>query len=106
MSHFIRRLAALRRPKTPRAPARTIGQLRTKLWITPLEDRTVPTAYTVNATPAPGAGSGTAGGLRYCLTQATAAAGNSVNFDTTVFGTPQTIPLASALPVITQPMTI
>src|SRR6516164_10925062 len=106
MSRIYRYLAALRRLKPAAAPVRTARSARTRLWVTPLEDRTVPTAYTVNATTDTGTGSGTTGDLRYCITQATAAAGNSINFDTTVFGTPQTITLTSALPTITQGMTI
>src|SRR5262249_48115972 len=58
------------------------------------------TIYTVNAITATGAGSGTTGDLRYCIDQADANSntdGSLIQFDPTVFGTPQTITLSSTL---------
>jgi hypothetical protein len=67
-----------------------------------LEDRLAPSVYTVTSTGDTGAGSGLNGDLRYCITQANANAGtNTIQFDSNVFGTPQTIILTSALPTIT-----
>src|SRR5262249_30560137 len=59
-----------------------------------------PTVYTVNAITDTGAGSGTTGDLRYCITQADAnpnTFGSVIQFDPTVFGTAQTITLSSTL---------
>ncbi len=61
---------------------------------------TVPTVYMVNATTDTGAGSGTTGDLLYCIDQANAnpnTAGSVIQFDPTVFGTPQVIALSSTL---------
>ena len=59
-----------------------------------------PTVYTVDLTSADGTGSGDSGDLVYVIEQADAnpnLAGSIVNFDPTVFGTPQTITLSSTL---------
>src|SRR4051794_5891031 len=74
---------------------------RARLWLSPLEERTVPALYTVNSTADLGTGTGTTGDLRYCLTQANAAPGaDSITFDPTVFATAKTIVLTgSELPV-------
>jgi len=83
MSPFFRRLVAgFHRP-------RTVRQLRTRLWLAPLEDRAVPAVYTVNALTDTGAGAGTAGDLRYCLTQANASAGvaDTISFQAGLTGT-------------------
>ena len=58
------------------------------------------TVYTVNAITDTGAGSGTTGDLLYCIDQANAnpnTDGSVIQFDPTVFGTPQTITLSSTL---------
>jgi hypothetical protein len=67
------------------------------LWLSPLEDRAVPAAYTVTALTDTGAGSGTVGDLRYCLTQANASAGVADTIDLT--GVSGTITLTGELPV-------
>ncbi len=59
-----------------------------------------PTVYTVNLTSANGTGSGNSGDLVYVIGQADAnvnPAGSVVQFDPTVFATPQTITLSSPL---------
>ena len=58
------------------------------------------TLYTVNATTDTGVGSGTTGDLLYCIDQANAnpnTDGSVIEFDPTVFGTPQSITLSSTL---------
>jgi hypothetical protein len=68
----------------------------------PLEDRLVPSTFTVLNTNDSGDGS-----LRQAILDANAAAGPDViNFDPTTFGTPQTIRLQSSLPDITDDLTI
>ncbi len=70
-----------------------------------LENRTLlsgsPTVYTVDLTGGTGASTGTdAGTLLYCITQAntnTSTSGSEIQFDPTVFATPQTITLFSTL---------
>jgi hypothetical protein len=69
-----------------------------------LEDRVLlsgsPTLYTVSAITDSGAGSGAAGDLAYCISQANAntnTAGSVIQFDPTVFATPQTLTLSSTL---------
>jgi hypothetical protein len=58
--------------------------------------------YTVNSTGDTGTGIGLNGDLRYCITQANTDAGtNTIQFDPTVFGSPKTITLTSALPAVT-----
>jgi hypothetical protein len=59
-----------------------------------LEDRTLPSTYVVNSLTDTGAGSGLAGDLRYCATNATS--GN----DTIDFGVSGAIKLESALPAL------
>ena len=72
-----------------------------------LEQRLVPSVYTVNALTDSGSGSGLAGDLRYCITQADADPGSTIQFDGTVFNTNKTIALGgSELPVITANVTI
>src|SRR5262245_3904944 len=59
-------------------------------------------AYTVDNLGDTGAGTGTTGDLRYCITQANAAGGtNTISFSVT-----GTITLLSALPTITNDLTI
>ena len=95
---------ALLSARTPRHARKPSGQRRNRrLWaLEALEDRVLlaATVYTVNAITDTGAGSGTTGDLLYCLTQANAnpnTAGSQIQFDPTVFGTPQTITLSSTL---------
>src|SRR6516164_2476129 len=60
-----------------------------------LEDRRLLSTFTVNSTGDTGTGSGLVGDLRYCITQANSAGGDeTIDFDSTVFGTPQTITLS------------
>jgi len=73
------------------------------LWVLEgLEDRVLlsPTLYTVNAITDTGAGSDTAGDLRYVINQANAnpnTDGSLIQFDQTVFNTPQKVTLSSPL---------
>jgi fibronectin-binding autotransporter adhesin len=70
------------------------GLTRTHLSVHGLEDRTVPSTFTVNSIADSGAGSGLVGDLRYCITQANANGGaDAINFDSALFSTPQTITL-------------
>ncbi|HEV3167145.1 MAG TPA: choice-of-anchor Q domain-containing protein, partial [Isosphaeraceae bacterium] len=82
-----------------------VARRRRKQWALEwLEDRVLlaGTVYTVNLTTDTGTGSGGAGDLLYCITQANAnpnSAGSLIEFDPTVFnaGTPKSIKLANAL---------
>jgi hypothetical protein len=72
-----------------------------------LEDRLVPATYTVNTLADTGAGTGLTGDLRYCITQADANPGSTVQFDATLFAATQTITLSGTeLPVLTADTTI
>jgi predicted outer membrane repeat protein len=83
-------------------PARTKPKAGFRPVLEVLEDRRTPSTFTVNSTGDTGTGSGSSGDLRYCITQANSAGGaNTIQFDSTVFGTPQTITLTSLLPAIT-----
>jgi hypothetical protein len=86
------------------------------LLLRALEDRVAPATFTVTNTGDAGAGSGASGDLRYCITQANldgnnpdiigfsnTTAGGATNF---FDGFPHSIALASALPAITNPLTI
>ena len=77
--------------------------LKARLLLQPLEDRTAPANFTVNALTDTGAGSGTSGDLRYCISQSNATPGPNTIDATGVSGT---ISLTSALPAITAPVTI
>lgn len=89
----------------PRRP--TPPSTRFRLRLAALEDRLAPATFTVNAVSDTGAGSGAAGDLRYCITQANATAGaDAVVFDPALFATAQVITLASALPTIAEDLTI
>ena len=67
-----------------------------------VEERTLMSGlYTVNSLADTGAGSGSAGDLRYCITQADLAGGATINFS--VGGT---IQLKSALPDLTRNVTL
>ena len=60
-----------------------------------LEGRVVLSTFTVNSLGDAGIGSDDAGDLRYCINQANADdQANTIVFDPTVFGTPQTITLS------------
>jgi len=92
MSRIYRCLAALRRLKSVHAPVRAARTPRARLWLSPLEDRTVPTAYMVNALTdtggATGTGTGTTGDLRYCIVQANTNSGaDTISFQTGLTGT-------------------
>ena len=59
-----------------------------------LEGRQLLSTFTVNSTGDSGSGSGLAGDLRHCITQANSDGGDeTIVFDKTVFKTPQTITL-------------
>ena len=94
-------LLSARKPRHGRKPSSP--RRRRRLWaLEGLEDRVLlaATLYTVNAITDTGAGSGTTGDLLYCIDQANAnpnTAGSVIEFDPTVFGTPQTITLSSTL---------
>jgi hypothetical protein len=109
MSRLIRRIfdRATEKFTPPRSrasrPARTAAGLKTRLLLQPLEERAVPTVYTVNSLADTNTGSGTAGTLRYVITQADADVGAPHTIDLT--GVSGTITLTSALPTITQDMT-
>jgi hypothetical protein len=80
-----------------RPVGRTIRKARHRLRLTleVLEDRWVPSTFTVNSLTDLGAGSGMAGDLRYCITHANSTSGaNTIVFDTTVFATARTIILS------------
>jgi hypothetical protein len=82
-----------------RKPIKRIVSLRMER----LEDRTVPSGYSVDNTGDTGSGSGSSGDLRYCITQANAA-GVATTIDAShVTGT---IALTKPLPVITISVTI
>jgi hypothetical protein len=84
------------------AAVRTTSPRKVRLRVEALEDRLTPSTYTVTSTGDTGAGSGLSGDLRYCITQANNNGGpNTIQFDSTVFSTPQTITLTSLLPTIT-----
>ncbi len=89
-------------PSSARKRTRTRPQRRRLRALESLENRRLlaATIYTVNATTDTGAGSGTTGDLLYCIDQANAnpnTDGSVIQFDPTVFGTPQTITLSSTL---------
>jgi hypothetical protein len=75
-----------------------------------LEVRLVPATYIVNTLTDTGAGTGLTGltgDLRYCITQADANPGSTIQFDSIMFATPQTITLnGTELPVLTADMLI
>src|SRR3712207_630664 len=91
--------------RTPMRPL-TNTAIRRTLRATPrlhsLEGRCVPATFTVNATTDTGAGSGSAGDLRYCIGKANAASGaDAIAFDPTVFGVARTITLTQGTLQIT-----
>ena len=105
MSRTVSRpFSALLSARTPRHSRKASSpRRRRRLWVLEgLEDRVLlaATLYTVNAITDTGAGSGTTGDLLYCIDQANAnpnTDGSLIQFDQTVFGSPQTIALSSTL---------
>jgi hypothetical protein len=82
-------------PRSPRTSARqTRRPPRVRPLLESLEDRRLLSTYVVNAVTDTGAGSGLAGDLRYCITNATSGS------DTITFGVTGTIKLESALPAL------
>src|SRR5438876_9034570 len=81
-----------------------------RLTLLACEDRLAPATFTVNALTDTGAGSGLAGDLRYCVTQANDEAdypgADTINFDSTLFGTAKTILLTGGQLPITAPVNI
>jgi hypothetical protein len=97
---WIRRLFA-RSPRTGTMSA--CRRLRCRPALEILEDRVVPSNFTVNSNGDSGTGSGTTGDLRYCITQANTVGGSN----TIDFSFPSAaISLNSALPTITNNLTI
>src|SRR5262245_48859221 len=66
-----------------------------RLQLHSLEERAVPATFTVNELDDNGTGSGNAGDIRFCLTNA--AAGDVIQFSPTTFATPQTISVTDQL---------
>ena len=91
--------------RSERARARSRRSLGCRRWVPEgLEDRVLPaspTVYTVDLISDSGAGSGNAGDLAYVINQANAnhtnPAGSLIQFDPSVFRTPQIISLQSTL---------
>src|SRR2546428_7029591 len=79
-----------------------------RLRLDRLEGRTVPSTFTVNALTDTGAGAGTMGDLRYCVSQANATPGtDNILFDAAVFsGSTQTISLANGELALSEAVTI
>jgi hypothetical protein len=88
--------------RSPGAPAksRNVAGLKARLSLQPLEERAVPTVYTVNSLADTNTGNGTAGTLRYCLTQANADTAGPHTIDLT--GLTGAITLTAPLPTIMQ----
>jgi autotransporter-associated beta strand protein len=68
-------------------PTRPVRRTLARPRLTCLEDRTVPTTFTVTGTGDAGTGSGTSGDLRYCIAQANANSGADVIDASGVTGT-------------------
>ena len=91
--------------RTSRARATAGARCRKRAWLLEgLEDRLLlsgsPTIYTVNSTNGGVSGSGDSGTLPYVIGLANAdsnTAGSEIQFDPTVFASPQTITLSSTL---------
>ena len=104
MPGHLRRVFAVT-SRAPRDRARVRARRSRRMWVLEgLEDRLLlsgsPTIYTVNSTGNGTTGTGDSGTLPYVIGQANAnanPAGSEIQFDPTVFGSPQTITLASTL---------
>src|SRR6516165_9456675 len=100
--NIIGRLFSANPQQRPRHPTRTKLRAHFRPWLEALENRLAPSVFTVNSTGDTGTGIGLNGDLRYCITKADTNAGtNTIKFDPTVFGSPHTITLTSALPTVT-----
>jgi hypothetical protein len=95
---FLRRRAIGRAHPVRRQP-------RTLLRLERLEDRTVPAIFIVNTLTDTAAGTGNAGSLRYCITEANQSAGNTIVFQPGLSGM-ITLAGLDGLPDIAQPMSI
>src|SRR5262245_53730814 len=83
-------------PVKSRPCRRDAGSPRRRLSLELLENRDAPATFTV-----PNTGNNGTGSLRDAITQANAtSAADTIVFDTSVFATPQTISLLTALPAI------
>src|SRR6266851_2227058 len=102
MTRYVRRSQLNRTPR--RTDKRKARQQR--LFLEPLEDRLAPAVYTVNALTDTGAGTGLTGDLRYCINQTNSDSGpDTIQFNIGGGGV-QSIALTSALPTITNAVTI
>src|SRR5271170_6293715 len=89
------RNAARDQPRSGRGTVEARKRRRMQPTLLALEGRQLLSTFTVNSTGDSGSGSGLVGDLRYCITQANSAGGDeAINFDPTVFATPQTITLS------------
>ena len=76
-------------------PTRFTITVRRRPVLEVLEGRALLATFTVNSLGDAGSGSDDSGDLRYCINQANADdQANTIVFDSTVFGTPQTITLS------------
>jgi hypothetical protein len=103
MSRLFGPSVAPARTRGPRSRVARPASPKARLLLLALDRRIAPATFTVTNTGDTGVGSGNSGDLRYCITQADATAGSNTINATGVTGT---IILTSALPSITQGLTI